>query len=237
MFHVKQFKEVKRTYRKHSNRKEPTHMPNYCTYEGVIVAPKETAELFITIMNNGYDYNLTKDAVAELRTLGVDVQTFGNDNLITEVKLTPEQGKDASITAILSDPNSYQHIPKEGHFYRIFECDEYETEQLEDGKLRIHFGGNCAWSLSSCLTQSGYYGRDTDYKMVSTGTCIEDFAKNHPDVNIELLSYESGCCFTERFTVEEGEFYEEVEDYYEDWDEETNETSFESDASWLSADD
>lgn len=113
----------------------------------------------------------------------------------------------------------YVNYPDHKHFSRIFDfelCDENELKnELGDGKIEVAFGGYCAWSLGSCITMDGYYSwvdsEDGDRQF----ECIENWAKENPEVEVVICSVEPGCAFTERFTVKDGGVNEEVEDYYE----------------------
>ena len=43
------------------------------------------------------------------------------------------------------------------HLFRVFEADCDEIEDLGNNVYQAIIGGNCAWSVSTCMFENGYY--------------------------------------------------------------------------------
>jgi hypothetical protein len=96
------------------------------------------------------------------------------------------------------------------HFWRIFEADVYDREDVGDSEIALYIGGYCAWSLESCCRASGY----------SNGADL--FAKNTKELHIkmEAWSREPGVQFEEHYVYDNGKCIldecKNIEVYY--WD-------------------
>lgn len=106
------------------------------------------------------------------------------------------------------------------HFYRIFTCEVYESEYIDEAKneYMMEICGDCAWSLESCCRASGY----------SNG--IDLFAVNTKELNLrmEVFSEETGMCFQEHYIYDRGICKaDECVDYHEYWYTESEYGSFE----------
>lgn len=101
----------------------------------------------------------------------------------------------------------YINYPAHPHFYRIFEF-EYTYDKCKNENdeyvYSIQGYGNCAWSVLSCMinTKNSYCNNleETD----ENGTHLEELAKKHPDLQIEIISQEDGLSFTERIALKDG---------------------------------
>lgn len=123
-----------------------------------------------------------------------------------KVKGTKNDVKDFMET-LMTEYNYETDAVERPHFYRVFEV----YSPYEDGDETAYFEGYGAWSLSSMLSAEGYHEifKDEFYK----GTCLEDFAKAHPTIEIEMIGVEPGIGFTERVRVKNGEAIFESDDY------------------------
>lgn len=123
-----------------------------------------------------------------------------------KVKGTKNDVKDF-MEALNAEYNYETGVVEKTHFYRIFGI----LSLYEDGDETAYFEGYGAWSLSSMLSAHGYHQdfKDKFYK----GTCLEDFAKTHPTIEIEMIGVEPGMAFTERVRVKNGEAIFESDDY------------------------
>lgn len=122
------------------------------------------------------------------------------------VKGTKEDVRDFMET-FTAGYNYEATVAQKPHFYRIFEV----HSAYEDGDETAYFEGYGAWSLSSMLSAQGYHKdlKDKYHK----GICLEDFAKTHPTIEIEIIGIEPGMDFTERVRVKRGEAIFESDDY------------------------
>ena len=120
----------------------------------------------------------------------------------------------------------YDALTQENHecwMGRGAEADIY----YEDGVAEID--GYCKWSIQSALidnatsmevqrtTGNGMWGGIEGVKKFLT--LFEACERFH--VNMEVFSFEPGCCFSEHYKYENGEILDECCDYFETWNEET----------------
>lgn len=105
------------------------------------------------------------------------------------------------------------------HMYRIFEAYlETDIEEVDDDVYAVTINGDCAWSVNSCMFDNGfsYYGRNkNDYGDKFRGTTVPIESKRL-ELDIEIFSEETGCCFMEHYIVRKGDVeVDECVDYYE----------------------
>ena len=98
---------------------------------------------------------------------------------------------------------------------RVFDAVASEIECENDKHYSI-ITGSCAWSVSACMRENGYY-KDfkNDYKDMcrSTTLAIESERLN---LKIEVVSTEPGMCFAEHYIFNDGDLIcEECVDYNE----------------------
>lgn len=102
------------------------------------------------------------------------------------------------------------------HLFRVFSADENEIEQVGDDLYEVIINGDCAWSVSSCMFESNYYSNlKRDFPNEFRGTTLQLESKRL-ELDIEVYSEESGCCFQEHYIIRNGdiEVYDCV-DWYE----------------------
>lgn len=104
------------------------------------------------------------------------------------------------------------------HMFRVFEAVNDEIEERADGRFQTIINGYCAWSVSSCMLESGYYGRvKRDYPDNFRGTTLP-LESERLGVDIEVFSEESGMCFQEHYVIIDGEIAcDECVDWEEVW--------------------
>lgn len=90
------------------------------------------------------------------------------------------------------------------HMFRVFEAEHDEVDEYGDGKFRTIIDGYCAWSVSSCMLEGGYY-KDckNSYGDDFRGTTLLLESKRL-NIDIEVYSEEPGCCFQEHYVVSNG---------------------------------
>lgn len=101
---------------------------------------------------------------------------------------------------------------------RVFEAYVDEFKEVDNNKFAAIICGDCAWSVSSCMfggEWSYYNGFKNDYQDKCRSTTVPIESKEL-DLNIEIFSEESGCCFMEHYLVRKGDV--EIEDCV-DWEE------------------
>jgi hypothetical protein len=102
------------------------------------------------------------------------------------------------------------------HFFRVFEANYEEIEQLDLDEYQVIINGYCAWSVSSCMFKSYYY-RDLKerYPNEFRGTTLQS-ESIRLGLDIEVYSEECGCCFQEHYVILNGAVtVEESVDWYE----------------------
>lgn len=112
-------------------------------------------------------------------------------------------------------------FPKTKHFWRIFEVEVDDFGYYEDGRFYAEIFGDCAWSLNTCTLSTGYQDDWKEYEGQPwfKGTCLENVAKEFPELKMEFFSEEPGMELSEHITVKDGKVFEEVQEltcvYYE----------------------
>lgn len=102
------------------------------------------------------------------------------------------------------------------HFFRVFEADYGEIEQMGDDDYRVTISGDCAWSVATCMLEGGYY-RDIKarYPREFRGTTLPKESKRL-NLAIEVYSEECGMCFQEHYLFDNGDtIIDECVDYNE----------------------
>ena len=121
------------------------------------------------------------------------------------------------------DYNSSAEVCKEDkHFFRVF--DAYVDEQTDQYAI---VSGSCAWSVTSCMLHQGNINYYTDFKKrypkIFQGTCMEETTEEL-DLKVEIFSEEPGEGFMEHYLIDKGKILiDDCVDYYEEYDEETDE--------------
>lgn len=105
------------------------------------------------------------------------------------------------------------------HFFRVFEADYNEIEELDDNIYQAIIDGYCAWSVSSCMFNnhsSSYYNALKErYPNAFRGTTLPIESKRL-NLDIEVFSEEGGMCFQEHYIILKGDV---VCDECVDWNE------------------
>lgn len=102
------------------------------------------------------------------------------------------------------------------HLFRVFEAYYKEIEQVGDDVYQVVIGGDCAWSVSSCMFEDGYYGRiKAEYPNEFRGTTLPIESKRL-GLDIEVFSEEGGCAFQEHYVIINGDV---IIDECVDWEE------------------
>lgn len=105
------------------------------------------------------------------------------------------------------------------HFFRVFEADYDEIEDLGDDIYKVVISGNCAWSVGCCMFDIGHHGYYHDLKerfpKEFRGTTIPAESERLK-LSIEIFSEECGMCFQEHYIVIDGKIFE---DECVDWEE------------------
>lgn len=104
------------------------------------------------------------------------------------------------------------------HMFRVFEAVNDEIEERADGRFQTIINGYCAWSVSSCMLESGYYGSvKRDYPDNFRGTTLP-LESERLGIDIEVFSEESGNCFQEHYIIIDGRLVrDESVEWYEYW--------------------
>ena len=104
------------------------------------------------------------------------------------------------------------------HMFRVFEANHDEIEERYDGRYQTVINGYCAWSVSSCMLEGGYYKSvKRDYPDNFKGTTL-DRESERLNLSIEVYSEEPGCCFQEHYIITDGNIVcDECVDWSEIW--------------------
>lgn len=109
-----------------------------------------------------------------------------------------------SLTNLEIDDN-YPLREQKPHLFRVF--DAY-AEWSNDNEVRIC--GYCAWTVSKCMLD-GQFSYYNDWKEEGctipknfNGTTLNAFCEKHPDIEIEIISEQLDCCFTEHYYFKDG---------------------------------
>ena len=104
------------------------------------------------------------------------------------------------------------------HMFRVFEAECDEIEERDNGIYQTVINGYCAWSVSSCMLEGGYY-KDCKERYGSNfrGTTLLIESKRL-NIDIEVFSEESGMCFQEHYVIRDGRLIcNECVDWNEYW--------------------
>lgn len=102
------------------------------------------------------------------------------------------------------------------HMFRVFEAECDGVEERCDDTYQAIINGYCAWSVTSCMLEGGYYREfKRDYGDNCRGTTLLIESKRL-NLDIEVYSEECGMCFQEHLIVRDGELTtDECVDWYE----------------------
>ena len=102
------------------------------------------------------------------------------------------------------------------HLFRVFDAYYDEIEQVGDNAYQVIIDGDCAWSVSSCMLEAGYYKDLKErYPKEFRGTTLQTESERL-NLDIEVFSEESGMCFQEHYVIRKGKL--EVDECV-DWQE------------------
>ena len=102
------------------------------------------------------------------------------------------------------------------HFFRVFEANCDEIEEVDDDVYKAYISGDCAWSVSTCMLENGYYKDVKErYPKYFRGTTLP-IESQRLNLAIEVYSEECGMCFSEHYQIVNGEMLiDECVDYEE----------------------
>lgn len=129
---------------------------------------------------------------------------------------------DYSYTAIY-DKDKKHYVNKlsfceaDKHFFRVFDADRLEAEEIDKDTYILIVGGYCAWSVYSCMMKGEY----TYYDDLKKTVIIDDFrgtnmleATKDLNLKVEIFSSEPGCEFMEHYIIDKGEIKVDEESEY-----------------------
>jgi hypothetical protein len=94
------------------------------------------------------------------------------------------------------------------HFFRVFEADYDEVEEIGDKIYQVIINGYCAWSVNSCMLDqhfSSYYNNLKErYPNEFRGTTLIIESKRL-NLDVEVYSEEGGMCFQEHYIILKGD--------------------------------
>lgn len=100
------------------------------------------------------------------------------------------------------DENGLKSCNADFHVCRTWPYSDLEHElDFESGSIKIY--GDCAWSVSTCMFEQGYY-KDLKHRSNSRVTTIPIMSEMY-DLDFEIYSKEYGMCFQEHYIVRKGE--------------------------------
>ena len=104
------------------------------------------------------------------------------------------------------------------HMFRVFEAECDEIEERLNGSYQAIINGYCAWSVASCMLEDGYYNSMKEkHPLDFRGTTLLIESKKL-NLDIEVYSEETGCCFQEHYVIIKGDFVrDECVDWVEIW--------------------
>jgi len=104
------------------------------------------------------------------------------------------------------------------HMFRVFDAVNDEIEERYDGRFEVIISGYCAWGVSSCMLEGGYYRSfKEEYGSRSRGTTLL-LESERLGLDIEVYSEESGMCSQEHYIITNGELTcEESVEWEEVW--------------------
>lgn len=174
-------------------------MPNYCNFDMRVRGKKKDINKLIEWLGAEYSYG----------------EYFNKDGQLYEIDYpTPKV--------------TYDDKPTEHHFYRVFEAEADEEANIinelldKDVETTAFIWGYCAWSVNCCMFDSPYSYYDHREKHSNSKAITLPEASRELNLDIELFSYESGCCFSEHYYIEHGEVIVndcvEFQEFYVDGD-------------------
>ena len=174
-------------------------MPNLCDYTMKIVGEKEKIATLIKYLQNDYWY------------------------VEDENSYRPTEEQIRKYSHCYEEDNWKLYTNAEKHFYRVFSAcpDEKDGEIIyqksSDGRWETYVCGDCAWSVAACMMDSflSYYSQSRNEPLREHGTTLEIESKEL-DLDVEVVSAEPGCCFSEHYLYKNGELLaDECFDYQE----------------------
>lgn len=90
------------------------------------------------------------------------------------------------------------------HLFRVFTSFISDDDEPEEGIRSVIIDGECAWSVSTCMTEIGYYKEaKEEYGNNFRGTTLKELTKA-TNTMIEVYSKEYGSCFQEHYLYKNG---------------------------------
>jgi len=90
------------------------------------------------------------------------------------------------------------------HLFRVFTSFISDDDEPEEGIRSVIIDGECAWSVSTCMTEIGYYKEaKEEYGNNFRGTTLKELTKA-TNTMIEVYSEEYGSCFQEHYLYKNG---------------------------------
>ena len=207
-------------------------MPNYCSYELIAKGDKKDLEELVALLNENYNYLKTDDDYCLFNPETEDERKLINiaNDIIKNINGQKEKGDDILYKNLVKQTNNtlknsekYEKIAnyfkslidleidnnypikeQKPHLFRVFDADA----NWYDNDNEVAILGYCAWSVSSCMLE-GEYSYYNDWKNETppknfNGTTLNAFCKEHPNIEIEIISDETGCAFTEHYYFKDG---------------------------------
>lgn len=180
---------------------------------------KDIDDLNELFLNNEYSYFLKNDFVKSLDLYDESVFNQKDKNVFFELEgVRNKAAEDNNIQAIilLEDENLkkeyFQNIPKTKHLFRIFDYDcSKKLKEVSKDVFISTTDGACAWNVCNCMTDSidSYYidAKHHFPKNIFMGTCLNDFAEEHPNLKFVILSDPSGFTLCSEGYQSYSEFY------------------------------
>ena len=204
-------------------------MANTCSFQGIIIGTMREIKAFMYANNEFYDYQLKDPVQDELRELR-DAHN----------KPYPRHIEN-KIKHLLQNKENYLNYPKHPHFFRVFDfytdfpfdndSDKSSLKQFKHGKnedgrqlYRAEFDGDCAWSCEIAFLEerAQYIQPIPGYQAMTNFTTLNELHEKYPNLQLEIISTEPGCCFTEYIFMNNNGVRIECLDYEEYYDEESN---------------
>lgn len=207
-------------------------MPNYCSYELIAKGDKKDLEELVALLNENYNYLKTDDDYCLFNPETEDERKLINiaNDIIKNINGQKEKGDDIlyknlvkqtnntlknsekyekianyfkSLTDLEID-NNYPIREQKPHLFRVFDA----NANWYDDDNEVAILDYCAWSVSSCMLE-GEYSYYNDWKneippKKFNGTTLNAFCKEHPNIEIEIISDKTGCAFTEHYYFKDG---------------------------------
>lgn len=126
----------------------------------------------------------------------------------------PKKGIDRFIQAAQTD-YSVGNLNEPEHFWRVFNFYEDSLKDLGNDIWQLQASGDCAWSVHTCFTESGYQAQWNKSKSKHNGITIEQLCTKEKLI-IEFFSDEIGMGFAEHIINVVNHLYlDETYDYTE----------------------